>query len=202
MTETIGLAVIGGLALSSALLVVRAENLVHAVMWLGLLLLTTGALYALLGASFLAGVQALLYVGGVITLMIFGLMITRRHEGLGVKAERSASARGALVSLSLFALLAVATARTDGLWGAPPADLPLATVADLGRSILGPNLLSFEALSLLLLAAIIGAIVVARRRDPGVASRGFLPAPIGAAPPAGGRTTAAASPDLPREAHP
>lgn len=93
-------------ALLSALFVVRSRNLVHAVLWLGVTLLATAALYAALGASFLAGVQMLVYVGGVVTLMIFGVMITRRHEGNVVPAESSGGARAAIVSLAFFGLVA------------------------------------------------------------------------------------------------
>lgn len=178
MIELFGFALLGALTLGTAILVVRVENLVHAVMWLGAMLLATAMLYALIGASFFAGVQVLLYVGGVITLMIFGLMITRRHDSIVVKAERTAPARGAVVAGVLFTLLAVATFRTEGLWE-PLGDGPAITPADLGKAVFGPHLLAFEVLSLLLLAAMIGAIVIARRRDPGVPSRGFLPKPIG-----------------------
>ena len=173
--ETLAFALTAVLMLGSALLVVRAANLVHAVMWLGVMLLSTAGLYVMLSASFLAAVQALLYVGGVITLMVFGLMITRRHEGIVVTAERGPALRAALLSAALFAVIAVGVVRTPGLTDPLPDAAPV-PLADLGRAILTTHLVAFEALSLLLLAAIIGAIVIARRRDPGVRARGFLDA--------------------------
>ena len=84
--------------LVSALFVVRSSNLIHAVLWLAMTLLGTAALYAQLNAPFLAGVQVLTYVGGVVTLMIFGVMVTRRHAGSVAPAERVSNVRGALAA--------------------------------------------------------------------------------------------------------
>jgi len=173
MIAVVGFGVIAASVLLSALLVVGARNLVHAVLWLGVTLTGTAALYAMLGASFLAGVQILLYVGGVVTLMIFGVMLTRRHDGIAVPAERTSPRRGALVAAALFGVLAAAVARSE----LPAGQTRIATEA-LGVSLLTTHVLAFEVLSLLLLAAIIGAIVIARRRD------------HGAPPPAAGRTRA------------
>lgn len=161
--------IIAACMLIAALFVVRTHNLVHAVLWLGLALIATAALYAALGASFLAGVQVLVYVGGVITLMIFGLMITRRHDGIVVQAETTNSGRAAAAAIALFAVLAGAIRTTPGL------DTPLVSPAprllpasEIGRALLTEHVLAFETVSFLLLCAIIGAIVIARKRDPGV----------------------------------
>jgi NADH-quinone oxidoreductase subunit J len=123
----------------------------------------------MLGASLLAGVQVLLYVGGVITLMIFGVMITHRHEGLAVPAESAGRARAAVASAALFGVVAAAIFATDGL-DAPIADRAApasagGATADVGRALLGDHVLAFEVVSVLLLATIIGAIVIARKKD-------------------------------------
>jgi NADH-quinone oxidoreductase subunit J len=150
-------------AVVSALGVVRSKDLVHAVVWLAATLIATAALYAALGASFLAGVQALVYAGGVITLVLFGVMITRRHDGNVVSAESSGKVRAALVSAAFFGTVAWAVRATPGL--DRPLEAPLVNTADLGRSLLVDHVLAFEAASLLLLASMIGAVVIARRRD-------------------------------------
>lgn len=155
-------------AFFSALAVVRAANLVHAVLWLGVTLLATAVLYAMLGASFLAGVQVLLYVGGVVTLMIFGIMITRRHDGTAPEAEGARRWPRALVACALFGLVAAAVETTDGL-DAAPTSTAAASPAVLGRALLGEHVLAFEVISMLLLGAMVGAIVIARKRDPGAA---------------------------------
>jgi NADH-quinone oxidoreductase subunit J len=167
--ETVGFAFAAACALLSAIFVVRSSNLIHAVLWLGVTLLTTAGLYAMLGASFLAGVQVLVYVGGVITLMIFGVMITRRHDGLVVQADSGNPARGMFVAGAFFGIVAAAIRLTDGLDVAITPDA--VSPADLGRALFREQVLAFEVLSLLLLGAIVGAIVIARRRDPGAPRR-------------------------------
>jgi NADH-quinone oxidoreductase subunit J len=109
MMGTIAFAIVAALMLISALLVVSSKNLVRAVLWLGVTLTLTAALYAMLEATFMAGVQVLLYVGGVVTLMLFGLMLTRRHEGLLVPADSGTPLRGILGAGAVFGLLASAT---------------------------------------------------------------------------------------------
>ena len=166
--EALAFGIAAGCALLSALAVVRSRDLVHAVLWLGVTLFATAVLYAMLGASFVAGVQVLLYVGGVVTLMIFGVMMTRRHDGAASKLEDPASARAAAVALALFVAVAWAVLTTDGLDPVTPAPMPPAiSAADLGRALLHEHVLAFEVVSMLLLATMVGAIVIARRRDPG-----------------------------------
>lgn len=162
MIATIAFAIVAAGLLASALCVVTARNLVHAVLWLGVTLTITGALYAMLGASFLAGAQLLLYVGGVVTLMIFGVMVTRRHDGLAVASEGTSPGRGLFAAAALFGVIAAAVARSD-----LPAGEARIDTAELATGLLTTHLLAFELLSLLLLGAIVGAIVIARRRDAG-----------------------------------
>jgi NADH-quinone oxidoreductase subunit J len=149
--------------LASALFVVRSKNLIHSVLWLAMTLLGTAALYAQLDAPFLAGVQVLTYVGGVVTLMIFGVMVTRRHEGANAPSDHGEEDRGFIFATALFVLLALA------IWKSPMAlatPQPSPTTAQLAHALLDDYLIAFEVLSLLLLAAIVGAVVLARRRDP------------------------------------
>ena len=170
MITSVGFGLVAACAIVSAIFVVQSANLIRAVLWLGITLIATAALYAMLGASFLAGVQLLLYVGGVMTLMVFGVMITRRHEGIASTTKDTTNpVRGALVALALFGVVANAIFKTEGLDAAAPPVAPL-TLPELGRAILHEHVLAFEVLSLLLLAAIIGAVVIARRRDPGPAT--------------------------------
>lgn len=157
-----GFALVALVLLASAMQVVRTRDLVRAVLWLALTLLSTAALYALLDAPFLAGVQVLTYVGGVVTLMVFGVMVTRRHEGTTHDAGSASWLRGLGAALALFAVLTTAILRSK-LGGGAGADG--VTVAQLARSLLGEHLLAFELASLLLLAAMIGAVALARRRD-------------------------------------
>jgi NADH-quinone oxidoreductase subunit J len=174
--ESVGFVVCAACALLAALRVVRATDLVHAVLWLGVTLVATAALYAMLGASFLAGVQVLLYVGGVVTLMIFGVMITRRHGANAPTLEDPPSLPAAAVAMTLFVLVAWAVLSTEGLDA--PATTPAASdAADLGRALLRDHVMAFEVISMLLLVAIVGAIVIARRRDPDASRSAVGPPP-------------------------
>jgi NADH-quinone oxidoreductase subunit J len=164
--EQVGFGIIAVCLLVSALFVVRSRNLVHSVLWLGVTLATTAVLFVFLGAPFLAGIQVLLYTGGVITLMLFGVMLTRRHERLAIENETSPDRRlpAAAIAGGFFATVVGASTQTPF----PPAEQaePTAT-QEIGRSFLTEHLLAFEVLSVLLLAAMIGAIVLARRVDAG-----------------------------------
>jgi len=132
------------------------------VLWLAVSLLGTAALYAMLDAPFLAGVQVLTYVGGVVTLMIFGVMVTRRHEGAEAKTETDTDERGFIAAVALPRSSSRALEERPRRRPACSADPHHRARAQL----LDEYLLAFEALSLLLLAAIVGAVVLARRRDP------------------------------------
>lgn len=146
-----------------ALRVVTCRDLVRSILWLAATLLGTAVLYALLRAPFLAGVQVLTYVGGVVTLMVFGVMVTRKHEGSNFTIDGTGRLRGALAALAFFVVVAVAIFRTD-LTSLAPVDPP--STQDLAFSLLDRYLLAFEVASVLLLAAIVSAVVLARRRDP------------------------------------
>ncbi len=162
--QQIGFGIIAACLLVSALRVVTSRNLVHSVLWLGVTLATTAVLFVFLGAPFLAGIQVLLYTGGVITLMLFGVMLTRRHERLMIENETSGRRRlpALLLGAGFFAAVAASSYRQPDL---PGSLASAATSSQIGYSFLTEHLLAFEVLSVLLLAAMIGAIVLARRHD-------------------------------------
>jgi len=154
--------VLTALLVLSAIKVVSTRDLVHAVLWLGVVLVLTAIMFLTLGAPFLAGIQLLLYTGGVITLMLFGVMLTRRHREIGVEIESSRRLPAALGALGLFAAMAYAIARTElPAW---PSSAPVPAI-EIGRAFLTNHLIAFEVLSMLLLGAMIGAIVLGRQRD-------------------------------------
>jgi NADH-quinone oxidoreductase subunit J len=155
--------VVTGVVLASALMVVVSRNLVHGVLWLGVTLLATAGIYVGLNASFVAAIQVLLYAGGVVILLIFGVMLTRRHEGIYVEAKPASPLRGLAVALPLAAAGIWAVVKSEALTPIQGGGVP---VNELGRALLTEHVLAFEVLSVLLLAAMVGAIVIARRRDP------------------------------------
>lgn len=153
-------ALLGAGALVGAIQVVRASDLVHVVLWLAVALIATAGLYALLDAGFLAAIQILLYTGGVITLMLFSVMLARRTGGHIAAGGHSGNLRAGLVTLA-FAALVVAAIFGGGALNRPGT----ITTAELGHTVMTTLALPFEALSALLTAAMVGAIVLSRRKD-------------------------------------
>lgn len=163
MIASIALGLLFTALIASALGVVRSRHLVHSVFFLAATLLLTSVVYVLLGAPFLAGIQVVLYTGGVITLMLFGVMLTRHRPDTDVPNPAWREGPAGLLSVVLFGVFAAA------IWAGdlPRRGTPAPTdAADIGRLFLTDHLIAFEALSVLLLAAMVGAIVLARKEDP------------------------------------
>jgi len=158
-----------GLALVSvvlALAVVTTRRILRAAIYLMGVLLMSAGLYLLLRMEFLAGVQVLVYVGGIVVLLVFAVMLTSPVDLLEPVASRPRKLL-AFVSAAGFLVLTITTLRmTQFALAEDPTRPPSDTVA-LGKSFLdyGPRgyALPFELISLLLLAAVIGGIVIARK---------------------------------------
>jgi len=166
MMERLFFGAVATVLIFSALMAVGTRNLVRAVLWLGLTLATTSMFYIMLNAPFLATLQLILYTGGVLSLMLFGVMLTRRsneQEGVEVHNESNGQRRALPIVAVTAGLIVMAVGRTDLSVAAPAAAKP--EIREIGQRILGAHLLAFEVLSVLLLAAMVGAIVIARRKD-------------------------------------
>jgi NADH:ubiquinone oxidoreductase subunit 6 (subunit J) len=145
----------------SALAVVTLRNIFHCALFLILCLFSVAAIYVLLSAEFLAVIQVLLYVGAVAMLMIFAIMLTSRLAGREVQMTNEQTFIGAFMSLILVFGLVMSFSETVFRLSdqTPP---PHSTFA-IGRLLMTEYVLPFELVSVLLLAALIGAIVIARR---------------------------------------
>jgi len=144
----------------SALAVVLSRNLFHSVLWLALALTGTAGVFLLLQAEFLAAVQILLYAGGVVTVVVFAIVVTERLVGERISQTSRRIAAGAIVSV-LFAVGVIGALNGAVL----PRDLPDASPAltrTLGEAVLTEFVLPFELLAVLLLAALIAAVYFAR----------------------------------------
>ena len=164
MMAWVAFSLISLVILNSALNVVKSTDLVHTVLWLALTLLGTAALFVHLDAEFLAAVQVLLYTGGVVTLMLFGVMLTRRIDGVKIIHGSANKGRALFSALAVFGAIATAIFRSEQTARAVATDLP--ETEALGQYFLQDLVLPFELLSLLLLAAMVGAIALARKVDP------------------------------------
>jgi len=157
------------ITLGSALMVVTARNLVHAALWLVVALFGVAILFGLLQAGFLAVVQVVVYIGAIVILIIFAIMLTRRNvlESGPRFNENWGWALG--ISVGVFAALVWMIISWQGFHiQAQPLDARFDSVAELGRALVSANgfVLPFELASVLLLAALIGAIVIAWERKP------------------------------------
>ncbi len=157
-------ATIAFVILTAALQVVQSKDLVHTVFWLALTLMGTAVLFVHLDAEFLAAVQVLLYTGGVVTLMLFGVMLTRRIDGVRILHESGDKPRALICAIALFGCIAHAIVSDPQTTNSAPVDM--ADTEALGLLFLQEMVLPFELLSLLLLGAMVGAIVLARKVDP------------------------------------
>jgi NADH-quinone oxidoreductase subunit J len=153
------IAVVGSI---SAVAVVTARNVVHAALYLVVALLSAGATYLLLGAEFVGWVQILIYVGAIIILFLFGLMLTKAPIGRDT-LDNQQRWLGALVGLGVFAGLVFLIQDAFPYEEAVATQVIPTTTADVGTSLFTDYVLPFEAVSFLLLAALIGAIVLARK---------------------------------------
>ncbi|MBN1337431.1 MAG: NADH-quinone oxidoreductase subunit J [Deltaproteobacteria bacterium] len=158
--------VVAAVLLAASISVVAGRELVRSVLWLAVALASTAVLFVLLHAEFIAAVQILLYTGGIITLMLFGVMLTARITGVRIAVGSAGRVRGGLVAVGVFATLAWGILASQGTIVAHEPLDPESTTRLLGAAFLTDYLLPMEVLSLLLLAVMVGAIVLARRRDP------------------------------------
>ncbi len=162
VAQNIAFGIIAALMIIGAIRVVTSNNVVHAALWLVLVLAGAAAQYILLAAEFVAITQVLVYVGAVMVLFIFGTMLTRAQIG----KERDLNNRGwplaLLVALLLGGTLVYVLLDAFGD-DELPEDPAIQSVQNVSDSIFGPYLIPFWALSFVLLAAMVGAIVLARK---------------------------------------
>lgn len=152
--------VLAVIAVVSALMVVSLKNLVHTVLSLALMLLSVAGLYLTLNAEFLALVQVLIYIGAIVILFIFLIMLTLKITNSHLKQSNN-RVIAFIVSCLLFILLTVVFNNT--VWNVTShIEIP-DTISEIGRLLLTTYVLPFELVSLVLLGALIGVIVIARR---------------------------------------
>ncbi|NDI18697.1 MAG: NADH-quinone oxidoreductase subunit J [Actinobacteria bacterium] len=162
VAQNIGFAIIAAVMIVGALRVVTTSNVVHAALWLVVVLAGAAAQYILLAAEFVAITQVLVYIGAVMVLFLFGTMLTRSRIGRETDLNNTYWKLGIPVSLVLFVAMAVALLNSFGD-EKMPEDAAIVTTQQVSDQIFGPYLLPFWALSFVLLAAVIGAIVLARK---------------------------------------
>jgi len=161
VAQNVAFGIIAAMMIFAALSVVTSKNVVHAALWLVMVLSGVAAQYILASAEFVAASQILVYIGAVMVLFLFGIMLTRAQIGKEAGLNNKGWALGIPVGLLMFGLLAwvILDAFDDQVLpdrGATPTVL-------LSDQFLSIYLVPFIAVSFVLLAAAIGAIVLARK---------------------------------------
>ena len=161
VAQNVAFGVLALAMVAAALRMVTTRNVVHAALYLVVVLAGVAGMFILLGAEFVGVTQVLVYIGAIVVLFLFGIMLTKGSFGEddGVTGERRLVA--GLVGLLVFGVMAAAL--VESFEDAELSRSGPSTTAELADSIFSDYIVPFEAVSVLLLAALIGAIVVARR---------------------------------------
>ena len=161
--EMLGFWIISVVLVGAALAVVLSRNLFHSVLWLALALTGTAGIFLMLDAEFLAGVQILLYAGGVVTVVVFAIVVTERlvgerlsHTSRGLVG--GAAVAGLVLMLLLNTLSRVPLAMTTVPFAGDPTRI-------IGRELLTRFVLPFELLAVILLVSLLSASYFARPED-------------------------------------
>jgi NADH-quinone oxidoreductase subunit J len=160
--QNIAFAIIAVAMAVAAVAMVTVKNVVHAALSLVVVLAGVAAQYVLLQAEFVAWVQVLIYIGAVIILFLFGIMLTRAPMQKSADLDNNQRLPALAVAVLLFGVLAGLLGDAFGDARLPEAANPT-TSGLIGEEIFRVYVVPFEVVSMLLLAALIGAIVLARR---------------------------------------
>ncbi len=145
----------------AAVRLVTTKNVVRAALFLAIVLAGAAGIFVLLLAEFVAWVQVLVYIGAVVVLLLFGVMLTRAP--IGRESDLDNDRRWVAALVSLFLLGALVTMLSDAFGAEEIAFGRVQRTADVADSIFGAYVIPFEVASVLLLAALVGAVALARR---------------------------------------
>ena len=162
VAQNIAFGVIAGITVLAAIGMVSTRNIVHAALFLVMVLGGLAANYVLLTAEFIATTQVLVYIGAVMVLFLFGIMLTRAPIGRIPQMTGATWPVAALSALALGGITVYALIDRFGI-DSLATDNTVFRTADVSDSVFSQYIIPFEAVSVLLLAALIGAVVLARR---------------------------------------
>ena len=169
VAENVFFFAIAAVIVYSGIRVVTTSNVVHAALYLVAVLASVAAQYVLLAAEFVAATQVLVYIGAIVVLFLFGIMLTRARIGREQDLTHPHWIGAAATALLLFGVMAYALLDQFGWSRTPmPADPRIASIngsntATVSDSLFSTYLVPFEVVSVLLLVALVGAIVLARK---------------------------------------
>ena len=160
MAESLFL-IIAALVIASAFWVVFSPNLIHSAVSLLFTLFSTAGLYIFPYADFIAATQVVIYVGGILVLIIFGVMLTSRIDTPSIAASSKNQFIGGVGAFTIFVIQVAVIFNTP--WHIGTEQSRDSTVSSIGNLLLNEYLLPFEIISILLLASLMGAALLSRR---------------------------------------
>lgn len=152
---------IAAVAVASGFMVAFSRNIVHSAFALMGTFLGVAGLYVTLGADFMGAVQVLVYVGGILVLMLFAVMLTHRIGDVEVSNRAVGRLPALIISLGVFGLMVTAVGQANWAAVEPAAATP--TTPSIGEQLLTKYVLPFELASVVLLAALIAAVMLSRK---------------------------------------
>jgi len=156
--------ILAAVILVSGFLVVSLKNIFHCALFLMLCLTGVAGIFVLLHAEFLAAAQVLIYVGAVSVLIIFAIMLTSNLARKKI-VQTNQNALVAFISCLIFVVGALWLIKGTEVWNFTTGSLPADNVMTIGKLLMTQFMLPFEVVSVLLVAAMIGAIVLARGEE-------------------------------------
>lgn len=161
VAQNIIFAILAAVMVAAAFRLVTTQNVVRAALFLAIVLAGAAALYILLAAEFVAWVQVLVYIGAVVVLLLFGVMLTRAP--IGRHPDLDNDQRWLAFLVALFLLGALGAVLADAFGRDKLGDVTVQRTVNVSDSIFGAYVVPFEVASVLLLAALVGAVALARR---------------------------------------
>jgi NADH:ubiquinone oxidoreductase subunit 6 (subunit J) len=153
---------LGTLMLASGIAVVSMRDIIRCGLAMIVCFLALAALYVTLGAPMVAAAQVIVYIGAISVLILFAIMLTQEKVGSARLTFQTQAAPAAVAAIVIAVLVSLVAAATD--WGAVEAHLRIGT-SDLALLLFDRYVLAFEAVSVLLLAAVIGGVFLAKREQ-------------------------------------
>jgi NADH-quinone oxidoreductase subunit J len=154
--------ILAACCLGSVLAMILSKNPSYAALWLVLAFASLGGLFGLLGAPFMAVVQVIIYAGAIMVLFVFLIMMVHPHAGAAVEKRKWPAVAGVLLGVVLAVELALAV-RSALL--SPAGEGIAVAPKDIGRLLLTKYLYPFEITSILIIAALVGSIALAQKRE-------------------------------------
>ena len=161
--DNIAFGLIVAITLGSALMVVMSQQLLYSAIALLFTLFGVAGLYIFMWADFMAGVQIVIYIGGILVLLIFGIMLTNKITSVNISHTSLQRRVGAVITLGVLGFLIPMITKTS--WLQLSSEEPAQTADSIGRLLMMEYLLPFEVASLLLLGGLIGAAMLSRNTN-------------------------------------